>query len=73
MKLIPQYFKLAYETIWLPDDQVKAVTPFLFNAQTMPFSAFSLLDTNEKPTLVYEMIKKFYKIKGDLRPGGAGL
>jgi hypothetical protein len=58
MKLIPQYFRLAYQKIWQPDDRVMAVTPFLFNAQTMPFSAFSLLDTNEKPTLVYEMIKK---------------
>lgn len=58
MKLISQYFQLAYLKIWQPDDQVKAVTPFLFNAQTMPFSAFSLLDTNEKPTLIYEMIRK---------------
>jgi len=40
---------------------VIAVTPFLFNAQTMPFSAFSLLDTNEKPTMVYEMIQKLAK------------
>ena len=58
MKLIPQYFQFAYQKIWQPDDRVMAITPFLFNAQTMPFSAFSLLDTNEKPTLVYEMIKK---------------
>ena len=58
IKLIPQYFQFAYQKIWQPDDRVMAITPFLFNAQTMPFSAFSLLDTNEKPTLVYEMIKK---------------
>lgn len=58
MKLLPQYFKSAYEKIWFADARIIAVTPFLFNAQTMPFSAFSLLDTNEKPTLIYEMIKK---------------
>lgn len=58
MKLLPQYFKFAYEKIWFPDNAVIAVTPFLFNAQTMPFSAFSLLDKNEKPTLIYEMIKR---------------
>lgn len=58
MKLLPQYFKSAYENIWFPDNRVIAVTPFLFNAQTMPFSAFSLLDTNENPTLIYEMIKR---------------
>ncbi len=56
--LIAGYFKFAYENIWNPDSKVAAVTPFLFNAQTMPFSAFSLLDDNEKPTLVYEMIKQ---------------
>lgn len=58
MKLLPQYFKFAYEKIWFPDNAVIAITPFLFNAQTMPFSAFSLLDTNEKPTLIYEMIRE---------------
>lgn len=58
MKLLPQYFKFAYEKIWSPDSAVIAVTPFLFNAQTMPFSAFSLLDTNENPTLIYEMIRE---------------
>ncbi len=57
-RLIAGYFKFAYENIWHPDSKVAAVTPFLFNAQTMPFSAFSLLDDNEKPTKVYEMIQK---------------
>ncbi|MBI5356193.1 hypothetical protein HZB78_01105 [Candidatus Collierbacteria bacterium] len=59
--LIAGYFKFAYENIWYPDRKVAAVTPFLFNAQTMPFSAFSLLDDNEKPTMVYEMIQKLGK------------
>jgi hypothetical protein len=58
VKLIPQYFQLAYQKIWRPDNRVMAITPFLFNAQTMPFSAFSLLDANENPTLIYEMIRK---------------
>ncbi|KKS52219.1 MAG: hypothetical protein UV19_C0022G0002 [Parcubacteria group bacterium GW2011_GWA2_42_28] len=57
-RLIAGYFKFAYENIWNPDSKVAVVTPFLFNAQTMPFSAFSLLDDNEKPTRIYEMIKQ---------------
>ncbi|MBI2310033.1 hypothetical protein HYU89_03985 [Candidatus Collierbacteria bacterium] len=58
MKLISEYFQTAYEKVWHPDDRVVAVTPFLFNAQTMPFSAFSLLDTDEKPTLLFDKIKQ---------------
>lgn len=56
--VIAQYFQKAYEKIWKADDRVIAVTPFLYNAQTKPFSDFSLLDRNEKPTKLYEMIKK---------------
>ena len=58
MTLISRYFQTTYEKVWQPDDRVIAVTPFLFNAQTLPFSAFSLLDTNEKPTPLYETIKR---------------
>ena len=60
-RAIAEYFKRAYGKVWSPDIRVAAVTPFLFNAQTMPFSAFSLLDDNEKPTMVYEMIQKLAK------------
>lgn len=56
--LIAIYFRIAYEKIWREDDQVVAVTPFLFNAQTLPFSNFSLIDRNDKPTPLYEMIRE---------------
>lgn len=55
---IAQYFQLAYELVWKPDSRVVAITPFLFDAQTKPFSDFSLLDRKEKPTALYEMIRK---------------
>lgn len=57
-KLIASYFKTAYEKIWKIDKKVLSVTPFLFNAQTLPFSNFSLINKNDKPTLLYEMIKE---------------
>lgn len=55
--MIAQYFRTAYEKIWKPDNRVVAITPFLFDAQTKPFSDFSLLDNHEKPTPLYEMIR----------------
>lgn len=55
---ISNFFQSAYQKVWQPDDAVKAVTPFLLNAQTMPFSSFSLLDRKNRPTALYETIKK---------------
>jgi hypothetical protein len=36
-----EYFKYAYENVWLPDERVRAVTPFLLNYQGEPFLKFS--------------------------------
>lgn len=39
--LVASNFAAAYENVWLPDDRVKAVTPFILNYQGEPFLAFS--------------------------------
>jgi hypothetical protein len=38
---IAQNFQNAYEQVWLPDDRVVAVTPFVLNYQGDPFLGFS--------------------------------
>lgn len=38
---IAEYFSYAYQNIWLPDDRVFAVTPFILNYQAEPFLKFS--------------------------------
>lgn len=39
--LIGQYTKTAMEAVWMPDQSVVAVTPFILNYQGEPFAAFS--------------------------------
>lgn len=58
-------FKIAYQTIWLPDDRVIAVTPFVLNYQGEPFLQFSWLkkDSNE-PYPEYDMVKSLMKPAG---------
>jgi len=38
---IAQNFLIAYKQVWLPDDRVRAVTPFILNYQGEPFLKFS--------------------------------
>ena len=38
---VAQNFRIAYYDVWLPDDRVFAVTPFILNYQTEPFLKFS--------------------------------
>lgn len=38
---VADHFRTAYESIWLPDSQVMAVTPFILDYQTEPFLKFS--------------------------------
>ncbi|MCS7093558.1 MAG: hypothetical protein NZL96_04025 [Patescibacteria group bacterium] len=40
-EVVAQNFQIAYQNFWLPDDQVKAVTPFIFDYQSEPFFGFS--------------------------------
>ncbi|MFW5703533.1 MAG: hypothetical protein ACOCXQ_01750 [Patescibacteria group bacterium] len=36
-----EYFRRVYEEVWLPDDRIRAVTPFILNYQGEPFLKFS--------------------------------
>ena len=40
-------FKTVFESVWLPDDRVVAVTPFILNYQGEPFLSFSWQKHNE--------------------------
>lgn len=63
---VAENFKIAYNTIWLPDDRVKAVTPFILNYQTEPFLQFSWI----RPQSVgvypeFELVKSLPKERGN--------
>jgi hypothetical protein len=38
---IAEYNRIAFENVWIPDDRVAAVTPFVFDYQSDPFLGFS--------------------------------
>ena len=57
------YFLQAFQTTWNNPDIV-AITPFLLQAGSGPFSTFSLLDTGGNPTSVYKTIYSLIKTKG---------
>lgn len=40
-EVVANYFKLAFENVWLVDEQIKAATPFIFDYQMNPFLDFS--------------------------------
>lgn len=59
-------FRKAFNTVWLPDQRVKAVTPFILNYQTEPFLQFSWI----KPQNVgvypeFELVKSLPKQTGN--------
>lgn len=57
------YYQEAFATVW-SDPGIVTVTPFLFNASAGPFTGFSFLDTNGKPTKQMEAILKMPKVAG---------
>ena len=38
---VAEYFRTAFENVWLADERVVAVTPFILNYQSDPFLEFS--------------------------------
>ncbi len=62
--VIAQYFTTAFSTVW-NDDRIKAVTPFLLEAGTDPFSQFSLLTSSGSSTLIAQAIMDLPKTKGE--------
>lgn len=57
------FYKEAFGNVW-SDDGIVAVTPFLFSAQTEPFSQFSFLDKNNNPNDEYKSFQEIPKQKG---------
>ncbi|MBI4225997.1 hypothetical protein HY612_02685, partial [Candidatus Roizmanbacteria bacterium] len=63
---ISEYFKLAFTKVWLPDEKVVAVTPFVLDYQGAPFLNFSWkkYQNNEFYPQFYT-VQSLSKIKGD--------
>ena len=59
-------FEIAYTQVWLSDDRVKAVTPFVLDYQGDPFLGFSWKKINSQEYYQqFNTIKSMNKIKGD--------
>ncbi len=63
---VGSYLEQAYERVWLPDERVIAVTPFVLNYQGPPFTNFSwqvLGASTFRPQ--YYQIQSLGKVKGE--------
>jgi len=59
-------FQTAYNQIWLPDDRVKAVTPFVFDYQGPPFLEFSWKKySSQEYYQQYYSVQSMSKTKGE--------
>lgn len=55
---LAHWYQFAFTNIWEADDRIVAVTPFVFNGAPGPFSNFSFVGADGKPTLHYTALKK---------------
>lgn len=62
---VAENVRIAFEQVWLPDDRVRAVTPFILNYQTEPFTQFSWKKQKDD-----EFYPHFYKSKQILKEAG---
>ncbi len=63
---VAEYFKSAYENVWLPDARVVAVTPFVFDYQGDPFLEFSWKQHNSQEFYQqYYTVQNMSKTKGE--------
>lgn len=64
--LISQNYKTAFEQVWLSDDRVKAITPFILDYQGEPFLDFSWKRFQSSEFYPqYELIQSMAKTKGE--------
>jgi len=63
ISVVSDYFKTAYEEVWLKDNRVRAVIPFTVRYNP-PFDHFSWVNKDNVPYEHYEIIKRIDKIKG---------
>jgi len=61
-RLAASYFKLAFKNLWLKDERIVAVTPFVLNYPQRPFTEFSWLDENGNPHSQYQTIQSLPKL-----------
>lgn len=61
---VAKYYKIAFEQVWLPDDRVRAVTPFTIFYKP-PFDHFSWINQDGVPYAQYETLKRIAKTKGE--------
>lgn len=61
---IARYMEEAYRLVWLPDNRVRAVTPFILNYQSEPFAGFSWKKSPSEYYPVYGAIKNMEKKHG---------
>lgn len=61
---VAEFYRIAFEEIWLKDDRVRAVTPFTVFYKA-PFDHFSWINNDGVPYEQYEVVKKIKKIKGE--------
>ncbi len=63
---VASYFTYAFANVWLPDDRIKAVTPFILNYQGQPFLGFSLLELGSlSPKAQFIAMQNIEKVKGE--------
>ncbi len=63
---IAEYIKIVFENVWLVDERIRAVTPFVLNYQGEPFADFSwALPGREDFYPQYYSNQKIQKIKGE--------
>jgi len=61
---VAKFIKQAFRKVWLPDEEVVAVTPFVLNYPFFPFENFSWLDQKGNPYPHFEEVRKIKKTKG---------
>lgn len=63
-KQVAEFFRIAYEEVWLKDDRVRAVTPFTVFYKA-PFDHFSWINNDGVPYEQYEVVRKIKKVAGE--------
>lgn len=62
--IISEYFRIAFEEVWLPDERVRAVTPFTIKYNP-PFDHFSWVNEDNVPYKHYDVVKSIDKVAGN--------
>jgi len=62
--VISDRFITAYSDVWLKDERISAITPFILNYQEPPFDVFSWKGTDGKYYEFYNDVQNINKVKG---------